>query len=150
MYGNFSPYQSYGTMGIYNTYPIQNQPQMPNMNQRDMQQGNQNYQQGYILMFVDSAEEAENFRVNPNTTVLLMDSKNKRFFVKTADNLGISSINSYTFTETENTSGMGVSDESKGTDSFKLTEESYNEILSKLDELNSFKQDMTEKLKDLI
>ena len=150
MYGNFSPYQSFGTMGIYNTYPIQNQSPMGNVNQQDMQQGNRNYQQSYMMTFIDSTEEVENFRVNPNSTVLLMDSKNKRFFVKTADNLGVMSTSSYTFTEADSSSSLGVSGSAEDTKMCNITEESYQKILDKLNELEKFKSDMTDKLKDLI
>lgn len=81
----YVPYsgQYYSTMGYQ---PIQQQPQPTAYNE--------SYIQG--VQFV-TEDEAKAFRVNPNQTVLLMNKDNNIFYIKSADSLGRSKLEKFSF-----------------------------------------------------
>ena len=93
-YGNYpygTPYQPYGVnpnMYQNNGYgqQVQQQPQQP---QPQMNQ----------YAFVNGIEGAKSFQMQPNQTILLMDSESPTVFMKTSNNLGQSSLKYYRLTE---------------------------------------------------
>lgn len=51
------------------------------------------------ITFVNGIEGAKAFQLNPNSSFLMMDADNSKFYVKTSDSLGVAKITSYSFTE---------------------------------------------------
>lgn len=93
-------YQGYGRPPYYNTfspmgYP-QPQPTFVPQPQPQVQQPvyNESYIQG--VQFV-SEDEAKAYPVLPNQTVMLMNKDNQIFYIKSADSLGKSKIESFRF-----------------------------------------------------
>lgn len=150
MYDNFSPFQSYGNIGGYSPYPSQfSQPQQ-SQNMRDSYSGGRNLGTNSNLIFVESIEEVERYGLNPNCTFLFMDSKNKRFYVKSTDNLGIANITSYTFNEFKENSSNEGQDSPEVPQKFEVSESDYNNLVKKVTELEDFRSNIETKLNDLI
>lgn len=74
-------------MAYYYQNPYLQQPQYPN----PMSQQNSfaNQQQNNSLVWVQGEAGAKSYLVAPNTTVLLMDSENQRFYLKSSDSSGM-------------------------------------------------------------
>lgn len=74
-------------MAYYYQNPYLQQPQYPN----PMPQQNSfaNQQQNNGLVWVQGEAGAKSYLVAPNTTVLLMDSENQRFYLKSSDSSGM-------------------------------------------------------------
>lgn len=51
------------------------------------------------IVWVRGAQDAENYRVPPNNTVLLMDSEGGKFYLKSADAAGMNTLKTYTYHE---------------------------------------------------
>lgn len=85
MYGNdfYNPYQ-YWTP---NQMPIQQPVNQPIQNNIPMQSQPQTRQNG--LIWVQGIAGAKSYMVEPGKSVLLMDSEDLRFYIKSADNDGI-------------------------------------------------------------
>ena len=51
------------------------------------------------IVWVSGETGAKNYPTAPNTSILLMDSESSRFYVKSADVLGVQTIRSYEYNE---------------------------------------------------
>lgn len=54
------------------------------------------------MVWVNGEAGARNYPVAPNTSMLLMDSESPKFYVKSADLLGVQTVRSYEYTEMTN------------------------------------------------
>ena len=62
----------------------------------------QTFNNGGNFYYVNSKQEAENWIVNPDSTVFLLDRNNKQFFIKTVEKSGqVKPLEVYTFEQTE-------------------------------------------------
>ncbi len=119
-YGNFQPYPQ--------PYPdrlaqIQNQYQQAVNVPQSQPQVNQG------LLWVQGETGAKSYLVAPNSTVLLMDSENSRFYLKSADGAGMPNMRMFEYKEVSNTptnSLQGQSDVSKELDNKYVTREEYD------------------------
>ena len=88
---NYNPY-SYGNYG-YNNYYYPNQQQAP---QPQPQMQTQIQQPNYLpLTYVNGEEGAKAYIVSPNTTIYLRDSDSNKLFIKSSDNNGKYTIETY-------------------------------------------------------
>lgn len=146
-YGNYAPFYR----GTYMN-PMQT-PTMPNMaeNQNQFAQPYQTPMQpppmatptpNNDMIFVLGQNEAESYPVAPNATVTMWDKNQKTFYIKTANAQGIPSMQIYDFTErpqnapqtpTEHACQCG--DKFVTKEEFKALEGKYDEIMSKLEQL---------------
>ena len=92
MLNNFQQNQSFNNYLPYNSYTA-------NLAQQNANYNNQNFQSQTNITFVNCIECAKAFQLRPNSNVLLIDSDNSKFYVKSTDNLGIANISSYSFVE---------------------------------------------------
>lgn len=74
-------------MAYYYQNPYLQQPQYPNP--MSPQTSFTNQQQNNGLVWVQGEAGAKSYLVAPNTTVLLMDSENQRFYLKSSDSSGM-------------------------------------------------------------
>ena len=51
------------------------------------------------IIWVNGIEGAKGYQIPPNSNVLLMDSENKRFYIKTSDNIGMCDLKTFEFKE---------------------------------------------------
>ena len=97
LYG-YNPYQ----FGQVN--PLQ--PQMDRLAQMQAQyqqppQQQQNVNQG--ILWVQGEAGAKSYLVAPNTSVLLMDSENSQFYIKTTDQAGMPTLRTFVYQEVTGT-----------------------------------------------
>jgi len=53
------------------------------------------------IQYVNGKQSAETYQMQPNSSVILMDSNLPRFYMKQTDASGVATIKSYDFKETE-------------------------------------------------
>lgn len=85
-YNPYSPYTNYGYPNL-----MQNQYQNPNQYQNQYQ-NQTTTQQPNSYVFVNGIEGAKAYQVNPNQTMMLLDSEEPIVYKKTSDQFGKSSI----------------------------------------------------------
>ena len=137
-YGSFQPYPQ--------PYPdrlaqIQNQYQQAvNIPQPQQQQINQG------LLWVQGETGAKSYLVAPNSTVLLMDSENSRFYLKSADGAGMPNMRIFEYKElnTSPNALQGQYSNEKELDNKYVTREEYDglkrqyeTIMERLDSINN-------------
>ena len=141
-YGNYAPFYR---GGYFNPMT----PQMPMAeNQGQFAQPFQPMQPTQMsaptndMIFVLGQNEAESYPVLPNATVTMWDKNQKTFYIKTANAQGIPSMQIYDFTERpQNTPQTPTEHVCKCGDNFVTKEEfkalqgKYDEIMSKLEQL---------------
>lgn len=78
--------------------------QMPQMAQQQMlqQQPQSQVQQQSNIVWVQGIEGAKGYQVPPNGNAMLMDSENSRFYIKSADSVGMVTMRMFDFAETTN------------------------------------------------
>lgn len=84
--------------------------------------GNQNG-----ITWVQGIEGAKAFQLMPTSNVILMDSENDRFYIKTCDNVGMCNLRIFDYVETTNTQSKPV--ESVDLSNY-VTRDELNEILN--------------------
>lgn len=119
-YGNYQPYPQ--------PYPdrlaqIQNQYQQAVNIPQSQPQVNQG------LLWVQGETGAKSYLVAPNSTVLLMDSENSRFYLKSADGAGMPNTRTFEYKEVLNAPQKALQtqfDTSKELDNKYVTREEYD------------------------
>lgn len=106
-------------------------PQMqPQMQQQPQVQNNNG------LIWVSGEVGAKSYLVAPNSTVMLMDSEQNRFFIKSTDGAGMPSIKTYEYKEcVQNIPQATQSLENNLNEQF-VTREEYKAICDKYEALN--------------
>lgn len=74
---------------MYPVYPFQSSPYL------------QPQQQTQSIQYVNGKQSAEAYQMPANSSVILMDSNQARFYMKQTDASGIATIKTYDFKETE-------------------------------------------------
>lgn len=144
MYGNnyTNPY-GYGAM--------QNQGYMPNQSYYGMgMQGSNDVMQG--VKFV-TQDEAKAFIVMPNQRVMLMDKNNSLFYIKSADSLGQSTLESYEFKKVDINNPENKPNETPSIDVENLVKKEQLDNLVTKDklgeELKAVRIDLSQKIDEL-
>ena len=98
------------------------------------------------LNWVQGESGAKSWIVNPGATVLLMDSENQRFYLKTADMNGVPAMRTFEYSEVS----AQKPQEATQTENF-VTVESFNEfrdeVLKKLEDLSNMEVSVSRKKK---
>lgn len=134
---NYNPYGNYGYQPNYIDRMAQYQPQT-------MQQNTQQINQG--LLWVQGEAGAKSYLVAPNTTVLLMDSEDQKFYLKSTDGAGMPSMRVFEYKEITNapasTQNAPIMDENKLDNKYVTREEyedlkrKYSVVVERLDSIN--------------
>ena len=91
---------------------------------------NQTYQnQNNNIIFVQGEVGAKSFQLQPNQSVMLLDNDDSKFYIKTTDSTGMSTLKAYRFEE--------IKDEPKVSDENNkyVTKEEFNSFKSSIDSL---------------
>lgn len=88
---------AFNTAYPYNPYISSYQMAQAAQYQAPMQNYNTGNSSG--ITFVNGIEGAKGYQLQPNSTVILMDSENSKFYIKSTDNVGMASIKGYKFEE---------------------------------------------------
>lgn len=139
-------------MAYYPTFqPYPYQDQLNQLRSNPMQMG-QNFQQQPIsaqpmpmqqprqdsngLIWVQGEAGAKSWYITPGSTVLLMDSENQRFYLKSADMNGVPAMRTFEYTEV-------------GAQQQKPQEAPKPVNFVSVEEFNSFRDDVLRRLEDL-
>lgn len=104
----------------YSYNPYQQYPQYP-QSMHPMQQAPQ---QGNGLIFVQGENAAKSYIVAPNASVLLLDSEQPIFYIKSADQSGMPSLRVFDYTERNARPSQPVND--------YVTRKEWNELLASM------------------
>lgn len=142
MFNNFSQSPSFNNYVPYNSYTA------------NMYQQNQQYQSGNVntdtnITFVNVVEGAKAFQLRPNQSVILMDSDNSKFYVKSTDSLGVAKISSYSFVEDENFNNNSQQQQNND-DIVNINKEDYDSLLLKISELENKINELSDKLNEVL
>ena len=139
------PYQGYG----YNPYQYgQVNPLQPQMDrlaqmQAQYQQPQQMQQVNQGILWVQGEAGAKSYLVAPNTSVLLMDSENSNFYIKTTDAAGMPTLRTFAYKEVT----VGAKEPQKqaevNLDDKYVTRKEYDDLRSKYEELYSYLETAT-------
>ena len=142
MFNNFQQNQSFNNYLPYNSYTA-------NLAQQNANYNNQSFHEQTNITFVNGIEVAKDFQLRQNSNVLLMDSDNSKFYVKSTDNLGIANISSYSFVEDKNLPIENIAanqPSNTGEQNTKL----YEEMKTKFSELEYKVDELQNKLNDVL
>jgi hypothetical protein len=128
----YPTYQPFGYQDqlnqLRNTNPIQNQMPMQGF-QMPMQRPDSSG-----LNWVQGEAGAKSWFVTPGSTVLLMDSENQRFYLKSADMSGVPAMRTFEYNE------IGTQKPQESTQTVNFVS---------IEEFNSFRNEMLKRLEDL-
>ena len=127
-------------MGGYNYGQYYNplQPQMDRLAQMQAQYQQQQPQvpqtnQGILL--VQGEAGAKSYLVAPNTSVLLMDSENSQFYIKTTDQAGMPTLRTFVYQEVTGAPQNAQKQPETNLDDKYVTRQEYNDLRGKYEEL---------------
>lgn len=107
----------------FQQYPVQNPMQQPRQDTNG-------------LNWVQGEAGAKSWYITPGSTVLLMDSENQRFYLKSADMNGVPAMRTFEYTE------VGIQPQ-------KPQEVPQTVNFVSIEEFNSFRDEVLKKLEDL-
>lgn len=142
MFNNFQQNQSFNNYLPYNSY-------IANLAQQSANFNNQSFQSQTNITFVNCIECAKAFQLRPNSNVLLMDSDNYKFYVKSTYNLGIVNIRTYIFVEDKNLHSENVA-ANQPSNTGEQNTKIYEEMKNKIDELESKVIELQSKLNEVL
>ena len=127
-------------MGGYNYGQYYNplQPQMDRLAQMQaqyQQQQPQVPQTNQGILWVQGEAGAKSYLVAPNTSVLLMDSEESRFFIKTTDNTGMPTLRTFVYQEVTGAPQNTQKQTEENLDDKYVTRQEYNDLRGKYEEL---------------
>lgn len=142
MFNNFGQNMSYQVPSSYSIIANQQAQQMQNTQQRE-------FQPNTNMTFVNGIEGAKGFQLSPNSSVLLLDADNPKFYVKSTDNFGIAKLVSYTFSE-EVISQTQTPTQAQTDNTEYLKVKDFEEFSKKFDELTSQVDALGKKLSEVL
>lgn len=136
VYG-YNPYQ-FGQMN-----PLQPQMDRLAQMQAQYQQPQQSQQVNQGILWVQGEAGAKSYLVAPNTSVLLMDSENSNFYIKTTDAAGMPTLRTFAYKEVV----LGLQEPQKpaeiNLDDKYVTRQEYDDLRGKYEELYSYLESAT-------
>ena len=149
MFNNYGQFPTYSAISSYGQIAGQMNQQPQNNYYQNFQPQNQNTSQQTNITFVNGIEGAKAYQMSPNSSALLMDSDNSKFYVKTTDSLGVAKISSYSFTEDENLSGQNHGQQNTA-NTDQLSKEDFDNLLLKVSELETKINELSAKLAEVL
>lgn len=127
-------------MGGYNYGQYYNplQPQMDRLAQMQaqyQQQQPQVPQTNQGILWVQGEAGAKSYLVAPNTSVLLMDSENSQFYIKTTDQAGMPTLRTFVYQEVTGAPQNVQKEPETNLDDKYVTRQEYNDLRDKYEEL---------------
>lgn len=149
MFNNYGQFSTYPAISSYGQIAGQNAQQNPNNYYQSFQLQTSNFNQQTNITFVNGIEGAKAFQMSPNSSALLMDSDNSKFYVKSTDSLGVAKISSYSFTEDESLCGSNQTLQYTA-DIVQLSKEEYDSLMSRVAELEVKTNELSAKLSEVL
>lgn len=133
----YNPYQ-FGQMN-----PLQPQMDRLAQMQAQYQQPQQSQQVNQGILWVQGEAGAKSYLVAPNTSVLLMDSENSNFYIKTTDAAGMPTLRTFAYKEVT----VGAQEPQKqaemNLDDKYVTRQEYDDLRGKYEELYNYLETAT-------
>lgn len=110
------------------------QNQMQNL-QSQLNQIGQSYQQpvnSQTIQYVNGKQSAEAYQMNPNSTVLLMDKNEPKFYIKQSDASGFCTTRTFTFEEVTEDQLPAVVDNYVTKEEFNSLKQSFEDLKKEL------------------
>lgn len=127
----YTPYQ-YGQINPLQPY----QDRLAAMQQQyQPTQAQQVPQTNQGILWVQGEAGAKSYLVAPNTSVLLMDSEESRFFIKTTDNTGMPTLRTFVYQEVTGAPQNTQKQTEENLDDKYVTRQEYNDLRGKYEEL---------------
>lgn len=133
----------------YNPYQFRQmnplQPQMDRLAQMQAQyqQPQQSQQVNQGILWVQGEAGAKSYLVAPNTSVLLMDSENSNFYIKTTDAAGMPTLRTFAYKEVVLGSQEPQKQAEINLDDKYVTRQEYDDLRGKYEELYSYLETAT-------
>lgn len=128
----YNPYQ-FGQMN-----PLQPQMDRLAQMQAQYQQPQQSQQVNQGILWVQGEAGAKSYLVAPNTSVLLMDSENSNFYIKTTDAAGMPTLRTFAYKEVVFGSQEPQKQAEINLDDKYVTRQEYDDLRGKYEELYSY------------
>ena len=124
----------------YNPYQLPINPLQPQMDrlanmQAQYQQSQQAQPVNQGILWVQGEAGAKSYLVAPNTSVLLMDSENSQFYIKTTDQAGMPTLRTFVYQEVTGTPQNAQKQPETNLDDKYVTRQEYNDLRGKYEEL---------------
>ena len=121
----------------YSGYPYGNayQPVMPQHNYNNMMQNQQQMPQANNYFYVNGVIGAKSFQLQPNQTVMLMDSDSPMCYMKQANSMGQSTLRYFKLVEVSENE-INSDTESKANTEYVLKAD-FEALCKRMDELSS-------------
>lgn len=149
MFNNFGQFPTYPAVSSYGQIAGQSGQLSTGNYYQSFQPQTQNIGQQTNITFVNGIEGAKAYQLSPNSSALLMDSDNSKFYVKTTDSLGVPKVSSYSFVEDENLTNQ--SQEQQNTvKTDQPSKEDFDGILLKISELETKINELSAKLDEVM
>lgn len=141
----YYPYQGvYGGMYGTGVMPPYNSPSMPQMAIQPSQTTQATSTSG--LIWVQGEAGAKSYLVAPNTTMLLMDSEENRFFIKSTDASGMPlPLRIFEYTETTAKEQKRTSELPKAVETDYITRKEFDEFKAKFEPVRKAPENKTKK-----
>ena len=127
-------------MGGYN-YGQDYNPLQPQMDRLAQMQAQYQQQQPQVpqtnqgILWVQGEAGAKSYLVAPNTSVLLMDSENSQFYIKTTDQAGMPTLRTFVYQEVTGTPQNAQKQPETNLDDKYVTRQEYDDLRGKYEEL---------------
>lgn len=127
-------------MGGYNYGQYYN-PLQPQMDRLAQMQAQYQQQQPHVpqtnqgILWVQGEAGAKSYLVAPNTSVLLMDSENSQFYIKTTDQAGMPTLRTFVYQEVTGAPQNAQKQPETNLDDKYVTRQEYNDLRGKYEEL---------------
>ena len=145
MFNNFGQFPTYPAVSSYGQIAGQSgQLSMGNYYQ-SFQPQTQNIGQQTNITFVNGIEGAKAYQLSPNSSALLMDFDNSKFYVKTTDSLGVPKVSSYSFVEGKNFTNQNQ-EQQNTVKTDQPSKEDFGDILLKISEFETKTNELSAKL----
>ena len=128
-YGGYTPTPYYNPLQPQMDRLAQMQAQYQPPQQAQVPQTNQG------ILWVQGEAGAKSYLVAPNTSVLLMDSEESRFFIKTTDNAGMPTLRTFEYREVGVNTPESQKQPEVSLDDKYVTRQEYNDLRGKYEEL---------------
>ena len=130
----YTPGYGYNPYQFGQVNPLQ--PQMDRLANMQAQYQPQVPQTNQGILWVQGEAGAKSYLVAPNTSVLLMDSEESRFFIKTTDNAGRPTLRTFEYREvTAGDTPAPQKQPEMSMDDKYVTRQEYNDLRGKYEEL---------------
>ena len=149
MFNNFGQFPTYPAVSSYGQIAGQSGQLSTSNYYQSFKPQTQNIGQQTNITFVNGIEGAKAYQLSSNSSALLMDFDNSKFYVKTTDSLCVSKVSNYSFVEDENFTNQNQ-EQQNTVKTDQPSKEDFDGILLKIFELEAKTNELSAKLAEIL